>query len=406
MRKSNFLPASGFLLSAVLHGVIFLFVGGTIVFQGYNQEGIFEAVTDSIDDGNYEDIPLPEEIAPIPDEPLEMEEDPLPNISESVSSSNEISDDIMDTSDLITTSSVMSIQPTVSITVNPGSLGNKISSKSVGSRTFKSNKATSASAFKPRRMDSAFGSKGPAQDGLTGTLYDLKQTKDGKPTSIGTATDNTNEFEKVARKFANSFDPKVLEPYFTSPKPLGTYQFFIPMMKADEAPKAFNVEKHVKPSRWLIHYKGKVSPPYSGRFRFVGFADDILVVNINGENVFDGSLTYMTKLKNKKQTYGKAQGVKFIRQLYAGKWFKMIEGQTYDMQALVGETPGGAFSTFLLIEEKGKEYEKREDDPNFPLLPVFRTVPTKLPEYKLLTHGPPVAEDDELFFGVQLNLNR
>jgi hypothetical protein len=35
-------------------------------------------------------------------------------------------------------------------------------------------------------------------------------------------------------------------------------------MPADEAPKAFDVERQVKPRRWLVHYRGKFVAPKSG----------------------------------------------------------------------------------------------------------------------------------------------
>jgi hypothetical protein len=41
-----------------------------------------------------------------------------------------------------------------------------------------------------------------------------------------------------------------------------------PDMMAGVAPKAFGVEKTVEPNHWLIHYKGRVSPPENGRYRF------------------------------------------------------------------------------------------------------------------------------------------
>jgi hypothetical protein len=39
----------------------------------------------------------------------------------------------------------------------------------------------------------------------------------------------------------------------------------------------------VQPSNWIIHYKGQVSPPSAGTYRFWGTADDLIAVAVNGK---------------------------------------------------------------------------------------------------------------------------
>ena len=40
---------------------------------------------------------------------------------------------------------------------------------------------------------------------------------------------------------------------------------------------------------WMTWYHGQVTPPRAGRYRFWGYADNHLLVAINGKPVFEGS---------------------------------------------------------------------------------------------------------------------
>ena len=59
------------------------------------------------------------------------------------------------------------------------------------------------------------------------------------------------------------------------------------MIPADEGPKAFNVSNTVKPRLWVVLYKGRVSPPESGIYHFVGAGDDVMIARLNGQVVLD-----------------------------------------------------------------------------------------------------------------------
>jgi len=127
----------------------------------------------------------------------------------------------------------------------------------------------------------------PAGKGLEGYLYDLKQTIHQVPTEM-----TPTLYHQVLQKFvAASWDLSVLSGYYRTRDSLHLKHIMIPMMKADVGPQAFEVEKEVKPTMWVAWYKGKVIPPLSATYRFVGICDDILVVRINGKNVLDGSLS-------------------------------------------------------------------------------------------------------------------
>ncbi len=62
----------------------------------------------------------------------------------------------------------------------------------------------------------------------------------------------------------------------------------MPVMDAKDAPKAFKVNKPA--SYWAVHYRGKVRAPATGTYRFVGLADDFLLVRFGGRLVLDASI--------------------------------------------------------------------------------------------------------------------
>lgn len=81
----------------------------------------------------------------------------------------------MDPSDLIVTSSAVSVQPTINVNVNPRGLGTKMGFGAMMGKHSSGSTGAAISALRGR-MDSVFGSRGSAVDGLSGQLYDLKQT--------------------------------------------------------------------------------------------------------------------------------------------------------------------------------------------------------------------------------------
>ena len=136
---------------------------------------------------------------------------------------------------------------------------------------------------------SFFGFRGNGNGaGFPGTLYDLKQTKGHAETPVGK---DVKLYPEVLKKFSKEgWHESVLSTYLQgAATPLVATQFMVPDMDAQEGPKAYGAEKDVKPSRWCALYKGKVSPPKTMSFRFVGAADDLLMVKFNGHQVLDGS---------------------------------------------------------------------------------------------------------------------
>ncbi len=213
---------------------------------------------------------------------------------------------------------------------------------------------------------------------LAGYLYDLKQTSDHKPTQMSPERYGV-ELQKF---FAAGWDQKMMDAYYKSPKPLYITQVFIPDMIADEAPKAFGVDKgphKVEPRMWAAWYKGKVTAPFTGSFRFVGFADDVLEVRFAGKHVLsagchpvggvasDGKYVY-DFLESQRQGWYASMGDR------VGSSISVEQGKSYDIDILIGEEPGGFFNAHLLWE---RGQGRKSGNPKLPIFQLLAGRPTK-----------------------------
>lgn len=233
--------------------------------------------------------------------------------------------------------------------------------------------------FSARAAESdVFGRKEQSGSALIGILYDFKQTQKRQPTGI-----KEGEYIRVVEEFlAKDWSESVLNRYFRATRPLYTTQIFIPLMSAGQAPKAFEMEKVIKPSSWVIYYKGQVSPPEDGVYRFIGYADDLLAVAVNGKTVCVGArMNFQTWKPAAKPTLKAANGM-----LTFGDWIPLKKDEPVDLDVLVGERPGGSFCAFLLYEKEGVEYPKTPDGQ--PMYPVFQLAPAAIPEGPVKSHAP------------------
>ena len=137
-----------------------------------------------------------------------------------------------------------------------------------------------------------FGFRNAGGGGLPGELFDLKQTRGRQPTGV----DNKKYGQVVGDFIKGGWQEGHLHAYYKAPQALYAAQFLIPDIDANLAPKAFEVEKEVKPERWVALYKGKVTAPEAGTFHFVGGADDIMFVKFNGKTVLNASWNNPTEL--------------------------------------------------------------------------------------------------------------
>ncbi len=216
---------------------------------------------------------------------------------------------------------------------------------------------------------SMFGSKmsGGEAFGIVGTFYDFKQDKSGKPTAamgdpLNRGAKSNGPAVVAYRKEVHEFlvDRKwsvsSLSDKYRAPDVLWAAQIFIPTVTADVGPTAYGVEKTVKPSRWIVHYKGAVKVPQTAKFRFIGMGDDFLCVKWSGRVVLDSGYEQpITGINNIYPDFGKQKFLevhpsKLGKPLRCGPWLTMTAGQNVPLEIVIGETPGGFFSAFLLFE--------------------------------------------------------
>jgi hypothetical protein len=226
-----------------------------------------------------------------------------------------------------------------------------------------------------RNFVSLFGMKGIGVNyGVVGNFYDFKQTRGGKPSEMFGSPDSTN-FRDPANTKPNSLYAKEVKEFlvdknwvssalsdkFRAPDSLYASQIFIPQSPATICPKAYGVEKSVKPSRWLAHYKGTVKVPQSGKVRFVGSGDDILVVRWGRKVALDSG--YYQPVVGNSNIYKDFEGVKcdethrsnLGKPLRCGPWIQMTAGAEVPIEIAFGEMPGGSFYGVLCIEVMGPD---------------------------------------------------
>ncbi|WP_367874287.1 hypothetical protein [Luteolibacter sp. Populi] len=240
---------------------------------------------------------------------------------------------------------------------------------------------------------------------LVGNFYDLKQTKDGQATGVQEA-----EALKILSDFLGSgrWSTKILEQYYKAPNTLYQTKIYIPIMSAALAPEAFGCAKDVQPVNWVAHYRGMVSAPKAGKFRFVGRADNVMVVRFNNKVVLDGGdysaglgraiwdATSIAVLAGKSEdrqleremrrggydipvkSYNYAGSGQYNERggVMVGKDFTVRAGQKYPIEIMMSEL-GGLFGAALMIEEDGVKYDSEPG--GAPILPLFQVddvVPT------------------------------
>jgi hypothetical protein len=341
--------------SMLLHAIIVVFFGGTILFEQAMQPPDFVAASGPLtaDDSNLPDAP---------DDTIEITTD-NPATLDSVTAVSTV--DVIATTSLTSNSFAM---PSVPAFSNKNGIG-----KGLGDQ-IKSGVAN-ATLARHGGTRTPFGMKESSPDALAGTFYDLKQTRRGKPTGI-----TPDDYHKVFRRFVSeNWRESILDDYFKAPQTLYATQIMIPNMPADEGPRAFDLGKEVKPSRWLVHYRAKVSPPEDGVYHFVGAGDDVMIVRFNGKTVLDRCWHQQSSPWQPARNYDYGW-TKIPNGFAKGDAIRVRAGQWYDIEILIGEQPGGLVFACLLIEKEGVEYEK--DARGNPILPVFRVADLPMPPLK------------------------
>lgn len=227
-------------------------------------------------------------------------------------------------------------------------------------------------------QDTAFGSSQKTAGSMLGIFYDLKQNQQRQPLPEG-----VNHLETLARFLDSGWDESALSRYFRATKPLYATEVLIPTMSAEGAPDAFGLIGVVKPSNWFVIYKAQVSPPEDGTYRFVGIADDVLAVAVNGKtalvSLFGGHRNY----SQWQEPVPNESIPVWAGKMKRGDWFTCRKDQIIDLDILIGEIPGNLFGAWLLIEKQGASYPMFIDPKNggrYPALPVFQVKAKPVPQ--------------------------
>jgi hypothetical protein len=189
-----------------------------------------------------------------------------------------------------------------------------------------------------------FGSASGTQ-GLMGTFYDFTRTQGGDAVSPGYLGTILQDF------IANHFRPPSSHPCYKSPNKIYANQLFVPVTPDEVAGAAFQSPESSK-AYWLVHYHGVFTSSDAGKFRFVGWGDNVLAVSINGKLVLDASdKQYLS------QPYSKNVGVMGITgpgkgegtPLFTGDWFNLDIGTNITIDIVIGDE-GGVTTSGLLIQ--------------------------------------------------------
>ena len=141
---------------------------------------------------------------------------------------------------------------------------------------------------------------------------------------------------------------------------------------------------------WLAWYKGKVVSPEPGRYRFWGYADNHLLVSINGNPVFEGSRYdshFRNELEIPRKNHPALPCLNAQAGFASGGWFE-IGHEPVRIDLLFGETSKNLTSGLLLIEKEGDSYEKTYwGQPRWPLfLTEYPEPPQQAELEKLRVH--------------------
>ena len=237
-----------------------------------------------------------------------------------------------------------------------------------------------------------FGNTSPLTGALEGTFIDFKQDRYREnPPKQG--------WMDAGKDFMRNFRLSEFRKFFSAPQKLYATHFYIPLMSADQAPRAYGVEALVQPSQWIAVYQGKFRSISGGTFRFVGTADDILIVGVKDRTVLSAGFAESNPSKwtpDREPSHNAPPVSEYLPKLTEGDWFKLNPGEAAELSVVIGEIPGGEFGCYLFIEEKGVNYDKADD--GRPILPVFKLKEFSQSERQAISQdGYPKRMDGQVF---------
>jgi hypothetical protein len=205
---------------------------------------------------------------------------------------------------------------------------------------------------------------------LVGTFYDFKRDRKGRPIPM----DETQFLDELSKFSRSSWRRSKLSRFYRSPKKLYSTCVMMPPVRSSVAPAAFG-EGDTVGYAWMVLYEGQLVHPEGLQFRFWGMGDDVMAVRVDNKVVLNASWPGDTETliagswlsdsaDTRKYQLGNNMSV-------VGDWITLEPGIPLDMEVMIGEVPGGTFSSLLVVEVKGEQYERNRQD--CPILPMFKT---------------------------------
>ncbi|MCP4173682.1 MAG: hypothetical protein GY758_23255 [Fuerstiella sp.] len=156
-----------------------------------------------------------------------------------------------------------------------------------------------------------------------------------------------------------------------------------------EFPDRTGLAPYSREGGWMAWYHGQVVPPGAGRYRFWGYADNHLLVAINGKPVFEGSRRDSSfKKLGIERTDNPALPCLIAPAGFAcGEWIE-LGSDPIQFDILFGEVGGNITSGLLLVERAGDTYEETFwGQPKWPLFLTETPNADETEEFKrLITH--------------------
>ncbi|MEO0415534.1 MAG: FecR domain-containing protein [Verrucomicrobiota bacterium] len=128
-----------------------------------------------------------------------------------------------------------------------------------------------------------------------------------------------------------------------------------------ELPKLFGVSSYPSRQGWMAWFRGQVIAPEPGEYRFWGYADNHLVVSVNGKPQLEAS-RFDTSFRDgligvERKDHPSLPCLNATAGFRSGGWFT-VGNDPIHLDILFGEMSNSHTSGLLLIEKKGGDYSQ------------------------------------------------
>ena len=153
-----------------------------------------------------------------------------------------------------------------------------------------------------------------------------------------------------------------------------------------EFPDRTGLTPYLREGGWMAWYHGRLIPPGAGRYRFWGYADNHLLVAINGKPVFEGSRRESSfKSLGIPRTDNPSLPCLIAPAGFACSDWIEVSGDPVRLDILFGEVGGNITSGLLLVEREGETYEETFwGQPKWPLFLTQTPSAEEAAEFKRL----------------------